>query len=296
MPVTAADFVRQFAKYREQARSAPVYISHHGRKTHVLCEASEFDSLRNSPASLEAINTTLALADWMDEALIVCNSEMKILFVNRIARAIVQKNACDIVGNSLFDALPSLSGSLIEANVRRTLFGREPSSVDIPSPFFDKAWLRFQSFPLNGYVVIKFRDISEDVHRLHLANVKEAIIQAMTAHGEIGYLRLSVRGTIDRIDLPLCNMLELSDERLEGILLADLVAQVDEPRFRDAFEMVLRGKSSKRMQLGLLNSSGEVLNFTLAMVPLHGAFGAEGAVCLLTKANGQLPNRADNNN
>lgn len=287
MPVSAADFVRHFAKYRDQARFAPVYISHHGRKTHVLCEASAFDNLCNSPesgpASVEALNTAFTLADWIDEALIVCNNQMVISFANRVARAVVQMRASDLVGRKLFEAIPSLTGSLLEVHARRTLVGSEPSSADIPSPFTEDAWLRFQSFPLDGHLVIRFRDITEDVHRHRLADVKEAIIQAMTAHGAIGYVRLSVRGTIDRIDQPLCTMLELPEERLEGVLLADLVATGDKPRFREVFERVLREKGPQRMELDLLANSGELLRFTLSIVPLHGAYGAEGAVCLLTQ-------------
>jgi PAS domain-containing protein len=285
VPVSAADFVRQFAKYREEARSSPIYISHHGRKTHVLCEADTFDKLRDAPASIGAFNTTLTLADWIDEALIVCDSQLNVTFINRVARSVVWLNPGNIVGKDLLDALPCLSGTLIEVSARRTLVGRESDSVDIPSPFIENAWLRFQTFSVEGHLFIKFRDITEEVHRHRLADVKEAIIQAMTIHGEIGYVRLSVRGTIDRIDQPLCDMLELPEERLQGILLADLVVKGDKPRFRETLEMVLRDNCTKRMRLELLANSGERLTFTLAMVPLRGAYGAEGAICLLTNAD-----------
>ncbi|WP_156842545.1 PAS domain-containing protein [Novosphingobium aquimarinum] len=227
----------------------------------------------------------------MDEALIVCNQEMTVIFLNRVARAVVQFNTSDIVGNDLFDALPSLADNPVEEMIRRTLVAREPGSADIASPFSDKTWLRFQSIPLDGHVVLKFRDITEEVHRHHFEDVKKALIQAMSAHGEIGYLRLSARGTIDRIGRQFCSMLEFPMARLEGVLLGELVAEEDEPRFRETFEMVLRGNGPRRMQIGFRTNSGELLNCTLAIVPLSGAYRPEGAVCLLTKANGHVADR-----
>lgn len=297
MPVSAADFVRHFAKYREEARNAPVFISHHGRKTHVLCEATAFENLRNSPAGAsagrDALNTAFTLADWIDEALIICDHNLVVTFANRVAGAFVEQHGFEMIGKNLLEVLPKLSGSLMEIHARRTLIGSEPSSADIPSPFSEGAWLRFQSFPLDGHLVLKFRDITQDVSRHQLADVKEAIIRSMMVHGEIGYVRLSVRGTIDRIDQPLCEMLALPEERLNGVQFADLIATSDKHRFRETLESVLRDKSSHRIELELLSNSGELLRFLVAMVSLHGAYGAEGAVCVLTRIGEAAAARQD---
>ncbi|WP_240530040.1 PAS domain-containing protein [Novosphingobium sp. PC22D] len=256
----------------------------------MLCEVESYRAMRDSAATssdeegsgAEALNTAFSLVDWIDEALIVCDADMVVTFANRVARALIQLPASAIFGRPLFEALPRLNGSLMEVHARRTLIGREPSSADIPSPFKPGAWLRFQSFPLDQNLVIKFRDITEDVNRHRLADVKEAILAGMSVHGAIGYVRLSVRGTIDRVDQPFCDMLDLPEERLMAVPLCDLVATGDKPRFRDLQERVLRGDGPDRAIVRFLSNRGDLVEMVLSMVQLHGAYGSEGAICLMT--------------
>ncbi len=298
--VTAADLVRGFSECRDMATRTPLYITHHGRATHVLLGVNEFRALKAQSGNVgqeSAEEKLFALADWVDQAVIICDQDMRVDFVNRVASAICRKPVGQMVGPKLDVVLPSISGSLMEVHVRRTVSGGEPSAADIPSPFADGAWLRLQSFPLGRSTVIMFRDITEDVRRHRLADAKAAIIEAMTAHGDVGYVRLSVRGTIDAVDVPFTDMLSLPRERVMGVQLTDLVLTHGRAAFRQALERAMQGQGAQCVQTMLLSNRGEAVAVKASIVALHGAYGAEGAVVLITALDGstvvELPRAAE---
>ncbi|WIA57357.1 PAS domain-containing protein [Sphingobium sp. WTD-1] len=298
--VTAADLVRGFSECRDMATRAPLYITHHGRATHVLLGVNEFRALKaqSGNAHQESAEEKLfALADWVDQAVIICDQDMRVNFVNRVASAICRKPAGQLVGFMLDAVLSSMNGSLMEVHVRRTVSGGEPSAADVPSPFADGAWLRLQSFPLGRSTVIMFRDITEDVRRHRLADAKAAIIEAMTVHGDVGYVRLSVRGTIDSIDVPFTDMLSLPRERVMGIQLTDLVITHARAAFRQALERAMQGQGAQCVHTTLLRNRGDTVAVKASIVALQGAYGTEGAVVLVTALDAsairELPRAAE---
>ncbi|RVQ66012.1 type II toxin-antitoxin system prevent-host-death family antitoxin [Croceicoccus ponticola] len=284
---TAAEVVRSFSYWRDVASKNPVTITNHGRATHVLVDAAEFQELAQPKRARSGANPgdLIGLSEWIDEALMICGEDLRIEYANRVAGAVCRKPTSELVGRLLTEALPAVSGSLMEVHARRTVIGGEPSAADIPSPFNNGAWLRFQSFPVGTTNVLMFRDITEDVQRHRLADVKAAILAAMVVHGDVGYVRLSVRGTIERSDEPFSRMVQLDAQRLVGITLSDLVMRDHRARFRDLLESVLQGGDPERMQVGFLSNSGSVAHAKLSMVQLHGAYGAEGAIVMLTPCN-----------
>lgn len=259
--VSAAEFVRKFARFRDEAHDSPVFITHHGRETHVLCP---IDVWKNSSCSqAEALAPSrndcanFALADWIDDGIIACDEDLRIVFANRNAHALLRVRAGTLIGRVLTEALPAIAGSLLEVQVRQTLVHGHPNMADIPSPFVEDAWLRFQAFPLDDRLVIRLHDITQEVARHFKANVKEAIIRALDMHGAISYVRISLRGTIERVDLPFCDLLGLPEERLIGITLADLIPMPDKASFRNHLEQVLRGEEAIRLTTRLLTNRGD---------------------------------------
>lgn len=282
MSVSAADFVRAFSKWREQASQGPVFVTNHGRTTHVMLTTHDYERMLAGEARSDRTDEVIDMAEWIDEAVLLCDQNLRIVFANRVASAICRKPAREMVGQIMHDALPETCGSLMDVHARRTVVGGEPSAADIPSPFTENAWLRFQCFPLGSRNVLIFRDITEDVQRYRLADVKSAILSAMSIHGSIGYVRVSVRGTIDRVDEPFCQMLELPEDRLLGVQLVDLVAVEKRVDFKEALENVLRGKDPRNFCSQFLSNRGMLVDAKVSIVQLHGAYGAEGAIILLT--------------
>ncbi|MFM5918086.1 MAG: PAS domain-containing protein [Novosphingobium sp.] len=283
--VTAADLVRSFAACRDRATLSPLFISNHGRNTHVLIgidQFNEFIELRHNTAGEPVGPGVLELADWMDDAVIITDATLRIAFANRVAHAICRKRPGSLNGTSLSAELPQFSGSLLEVHARRTLVSNEPSAADLPSPFADNAWLRFQTFPIGDQLVMIFRDISDEVQQHRVADVKKSLLQALDAHGEIGYVRVSPRATIERVDQPLCDLIGLPQQRLINLPLIDLVAKADRPHFRAELDAVIRGAAARKTEIALVGNDGNAKPVIAALATLQGAYGAEGAVILTT--------------
>ncbi len=285
--VSAAEFVRKFARFRDEAHDSPVFITHHGRETHVLCPIDVWNNASASqpvdPSGGRNDSANFALADWIDDGIIACDQNMRIVFANRNAHALVKARAGTLLGHSLTEALPTVAGSLLEVQARQTLIHGHPNMADIPSPFIENAWLRFQAFPLEDRLVIRLHDITQEADRLFKANAKEAIIRALDMHGGVSYVRVSLRGTIDRVDTPFCSLLDLPEERLTGISLCDLVSLPDKAAFRETLEKVLRGGDPVRLQTRFLSNRGDLVPVCMALVCLEGVYGCEGAIAVLTE-------------
>jgi len=285
--VTAADLVRNFAECREAAAQRHLFVTHHGRPTHVLLGIEGYRALEqgqaHDPAGEEGADLLRTMADWIDDALILCDGAMTIQFVNRATLALCRRSATALVGRPLLEALPEAAGSLIEAHARRTVSGSEMSAADIPSPFQPEGWLHFRSFPLGDANALMFRDISEDVRRSRMADVRAALLEAMRLHGDIAFMRLSIRGTIEQVNEPCAHLIGLSEARLRGVALADIVAREDRLPCRHALEAVLQGGDEQRLRAAFISNDGDARPVDIALTPLRGALGTEGAILLATR-------------
>jgi PAS domain-containing protein len=265
-----------------------LYVTHHGRATHVLLGIDQYHAMKavaDAPRRDDGAQLVHMLADWLDEAVILCDAEMRILFVNRITQAICRRPAQELVGRPLLEALPQTVGSLLEVHARRANAGSELGAADIRSPFRKDGWLRFQSFPLGGWNVILFRDSTDEVERHRLADVRQAIQDGMSLHGGVAYARVSVRGTIELVNEPCRKLIGLPQERLLGMALADVVAVQERATVREALEEVMRAGGSRRLSARILTDGGPT-DARIALVPLHGPHGPEGAVMLATTIPG----------
>jgi PAS domain-containing protein len=233
----------------------------------------------------QSLNMVIALADWLDEAMIINDQELNVVFANRVALAIMDKSPGRMAGKPLFTIAPEIDGSLMGANLRHTLSSGEPCASDLLSPFNESSWLRCETFRLDGYIFVKFRDITGDVERHRLADKKLAIMKGMDLHGAVGYVRLSVRGTIEFANEPFCSFVDLPAKRLTGILASDLVEHSERRAFRESLEQVFHGESAGALHGCFLSNRGDFVSATLSMVGLSGAYGTEGAIILVTPDN-----------
>ncbi|QWC56327.1 PAS domain-containing protein [Erythrobacter sp. 3-20A1M] len=283
--VPAANFVRCFAKWRDEALKKPVFVTNHGRVTHALVGIDQFVSMTEAPTTAEVEANPFELAEWIDEAVIICDKHLVVQTMNRVASATCCISAPQCVGRNLYECLPQLRGTLYEVNLMRTVEANEPTSADIPSPLRQDGWLRLQTFPLHGCNVLMFRDITEEVERHRLADVKAALIEAMAVHNAIGYVRVGVSGMIERVDQPFCDLLGVPEERLCGARLVDLVSRETRVAFKTDLEEAMAGHGSRRVVARFLTNRGTTDDLLAAIVQLRGAYGAEGAVILLTSVN-----------
>jgi PAS domain S-box-containing protein len=104
----------------------------------------------------------------------------------------------------------------------------------------------------------------------------------MSVHGGVGYVRVSTRGFIEIADDTFCTMIGLPEERLSSVCLPDIIEVSARPQFREQLERVLRGEGDQRVPTRLLTNGGAVLPVEAAIAQLHGTYGTEGAVIVMT--------------
>jgi PAS domain S-box-containing protein len=282
--VTAADLVRNFAVVRERANTSPVVISNHGRATHVLVGKGEFDRLHASDALSGPLgNPLIELGDWLTDAIVLCDRELVVSYVNRNTEALMRRPASAIVGRRLED-LRELHETQLFSLIERTNLTHEPMTVEIASPFARGAWLRVRALPWRETNVLMFRDITDWIEAQKMANTKGAIIDAMSEHGKVGYVRLSLRGLIDRVDAPFAEMVGLGEERLLGIPFVNLCAAPSRNAMREAIEEAIERRTKQRLEVEIVTNDGKTVRVALAIVSLDGTRGVEGAVIVLTAA------------
>lgn len=282
--VPAAELVRNFAHWREVGSREPVMVTHHGRETHVFMGLDRFRTLAVEDGTMPAPDRTFELAARIHQGLILCGPDLGITYANGVALAMTRRWDRQLQGQHLWDAFPELTGTLTEAHIRHSFASGEASAADIPSPFRDDSWLHLQTFPFAQGVALLMRDITADLQRHRLADVKSAILKAMGVHGGISYVRVSARGFIEVADENFCALVGLSAQRLSRVALADLVELSVRPHFRAQLERVLRGDGDLRITTDLLTNGGKVAGVEAAIARLHGIYGTEGAIMLMTPA------------
>lgn len=280
--VPAAELVRNFAHWREVGTREPVMVTHHGRETHVFMGMDRFRTMSVGDDGAATLDRTVELADRIQQGLVLCRTDLRVDYVNGVALAMAKRWDRHLEGQSLWDGFPELAGTLTEVHIRHSLSSGEASAADIPSPFREGVWLHVQTFPFAGGVALLLRDITADMQRHRLADVKSAIVKAMNVHGGVSYVRVSMRGFIDVVNDSFCAMVGLSGDRLVAVPVADLVELSARPRFRERLEQVLRGEGDIRFVTQLLTNDGAVTPVNAAIARLHGIYGTEGAVIVIT--------------
>ncbi|QSB44302.1 PAS domain-containing protein [Tsuneonella flava] len=291
--VPAANFVRSFSKWRDEALVKPVFVTNHGRITHAMVGIDQFVQMNTGQNAARAEADPFELAEWVDEAVIICDTDLTVESMNRVAAAACRNSSAQCVGRNLYDCLPQLRGTLLDVHLMRTVQANESTQADIPSPLREGSWLRLQSFPLYGRNVLMFRDITEEVERHRLADVKAALLQAMAVHSGIGYVHVSISGLIEMVDEPFCDLLGLPESRLHGARLVDLVTREKRLIFKSELEEAMAGGEARRIISRFISNRGETEDVVAAIVQLRGAYGAEGAVILFTPVRMDLSAEAD---
>lgn len=285
--VTAAELVRNFAHWRDIGARDPVVVTHHGRETHMLLGIDHYRAIARTERRQDKQDVDARLRDLaasLHEGLILCTADFMIDVANTAALAMTRRRHEPIEGVLLWDAIPELNNTLVEAHLRHSLTSGARNAADIPSPFFPNNWLHVESFAFGEGVALLLRDISQDVRQHRLADAKTAMLRALEVHGGVAYARLSARGFIDSINPGFHTLIGLPEERLRQVPLPDLADVASRASLREGLEGVFRGEGDRLLRTALLTNRGNLVAVDLALVRLQGTYGTEGAVAILTLA------------
>lgn len=286
--VSSADFARRFGQLRQMQDDETIFITHHGRATHVLTTVRHYNALKDREADgrIDSAAAPPALHDFancLTIGVVLIDYDLRVAAANHVAHAQLDRQKGDLVGQRVFQAVPQLQGSLVETYVRRSVASREPASAEIPSLFRPDSWVRVDIHPFARHVTILFHDITEDMQRHRLADTRRSLGEAIAAHDGIGYVCLNTRGHIDRVEPTFCDMVHLSAERLHHVAIADLVPVAHRVAFREALDQVLSGEGAHTIDSALLSNDGAAVAVRVTIAELRGIYGNEGAIVLLTR-------------
>ncbi len=285
--VSSADFARRFGQLRQMQDDQAIFVTHHGRPTHVLTTVRHYTDLqtpdRGGRGEIDTTSKFRDLADLLTTGALLIDYDLRILAANPVAHAQLERLDGDLVGHEIFAAAPALRGSLIETYVQRSVASKEPCSAEIPSLFRADTWVRVDIHPFARYVTILFHDITEDMKRHRLADARQSLREAIAVHDGIGYVCLNIRGHIDRVEPTFCDMVRLSEDRLHHVAMADLVPVAHRVRFRETLDHVLSGGGARTIDSAVLSNDGTAVEVRVTIAELRSVYGNEGAIVLLTR-------------
>ncbi|WP_430634970.1 PAS domain-containing protein [Sphingomonas hankookensis] len=264
-----------------------IFVTHHGRATHVLTTVRHYTDLQDANGGRRS-DAGLApslhdLAKCLTVGVLLIDYDLRVLAANPVAHAQLDRNKDELIGHEIFTAVPALQGSLIETYVQRSVASKEPYSAEIPSPFRRDTWVRVDIHPFARYVTILFHDITEDMKRHRLADARDSLREAIAAHDGIGYVCVNTRGHIDRVEPTFCDMVRLSEERLQRVAVADLVPIAHRVHFRGALDLVLSGEGAQTIDSAVLSNDGAAVEVRATIAEMRSMYGNEGAIILITR-------------
>jgi PAS domain-containing protein len=285
--VSAAEFIRGFANWRMQAARKPVVVTHHGKDAHVLISLDDYRRLdgengTDATSGARLGDSLAALVESVRDGVIVIDWQWRILSINPAASDLLERAAADLMGEDLALALPQLGESLLFQRVIRLLDHRERFSGDVPGILRPRQWLHVDLVPLPVGGALLLRDVSEAMEDFAAGDMRQALATVIDVDGSIGHARLSVRETIDAANGTLTRMVGVDAAAIRRVRFSALLAVSQRAAFSEALETVFRSGEPARILSQIVTREGVIIDVTLSIAELRGAYTSEGAVVLVT--------------
>lgn len=284
--VTAAEIIRNFGYWQQQALARPLTVTHHGRARTMLISTDHFEDLTASVASPAEANHAVPdllaclLANSVSGFMVV-DSDLQIRDANHVVLGWLGKTLEEIRGRPA-NHLGPLANQLFGSMLRRVFRSGEALSYEINGQT-TKMRLSVRSFPFGNYVACVANDITEqeilrdDSDRLDGTTLGLGLLD-MLATAEI-----DGDGRISRFSEVLERMTASTASNLEGVKLVDLL---DPPGRADAIAALSAamadGKVS-RIDAALLGHGGAPKAVSLSVVPLARGLTGKGAVVAISQ-------------
>jgi hypothetical protein len=108
------------------------------------------------------------------------------------------------------------------------------------------------------------------------------MLDAIEMDGGIGHARISVRETIEGANAMLTSLLGVDAAAIRRVRFSALLAVGQRGAFAEALESVFRSGHPGRLASQMVTRDGSLVDVTLSIVEVRGAYASEGAVILVT--------------
>lgn len=284
--VTAAEIIRNFGYWQQQAMSRPVTVTHHGRARVTLISAEEYERLVGSarqhnvtPSGTMALETVL---ENMAEGFILFDGQMKVTRINAVAEAWFGRDRSQLIGTDPTVAFGDIYDSIVADGLRKAMADGEITNFEAPSSLFPGRRIRVRVFPYQDGIGVLFTNITELERLRHMAAENQACCQAIEAHRTVSLVRLDGRGRVLTADATFETLSGFTANGLANVRIFDIFTPATRRRVQSAFEDVMTGRKPVEVNAGLIARQGGETDVSLAMSALVRDFAAQGVVLLVS--------------
>jgi PAS domain-containing protein len=287
LSVTSAEFVRRFGRWQDRVTMSPIVVTHHGRDRLVMLSMENYRALvcNDDGGAPMANDSTLQLASLLDrmaQGFVAFDNAMRCVAINPVACTYLRNPREAMLGRPLDEFHDDLARSLVHSHLVRAVRHGETDSFEAPSLAYAGTWLHVQTFPYAGGAGCLFRSISGEVENRRQEGTRKAIMASLSAHGAIGFARLSPRATFAEVDEGLAAMAGFSPETLLRVRLTDILLLDQRVSAASEVELVLSEGGTRAFDSALLVNHGGELPVRIAVAAVGGDHASEGAVVMIT--------------
>ncbi|UAK22957.1 PAS domain-containing protein [Sphingomonas nostoxanthinifaciens] len=282
--VTAAEFVRRFGCWQEEAVQRPVYVTHHGRDRLVMLSVASYQSLRGRSTGEASQRPPLEpMLEHMTEGFFAVDQAFRLVEINAVAAGYFRLVRGAALGLRLADEVSRLDGSLLMGHLMRAVAAGEMANFSTPSPCYSGRVLHLRVFPHGDGAACLMRDITEEIEGQRRCDADAAGMAALTIHGGVGRARLSARGTFVEVDEALAGMAGFASQMLVRARLVDVLPLDRRVAASSELEAVMSGGGARAFDTALLVNRGDELPVRIALAAQYGERDGDGAVVLVSR-------------
>jgi PAS domain S-box-containing protein len=272
--VTAAEIIRNFGYWQQQALIRPLTVTHHGRARTMLISTEAYERLvQNASHGPEGESGAEAdplteLLNGMAECYVMRDSDLRIVDINASALAFFGKSRDEMIGSTISAAMERSPNLFITSMVQRVLRTGEYVTYEAGSTVFPGRRISARSFPYRNHVLTLFEDITEQVAIREDALDWEAALRGLELIDKSGVACVSLQGRLSFADPVFVKLTGLEMSELAGANFKSLIAASDQTRFAAGLAMLHDKQSTPVLTLTLVPKSGVERQVTMVLSPL----------------------------
>lgn len=288
--VTAAEIIRNFGYWQQQALTHPITITHHGRARVLLISADEYERLRQAGSAPERPGTgqppgrvhASLLLENMAEGFILVGRDMRILDMNSVAAAFSGVDRDGMMGRGAAELFPANVQSVIMERIQRVLRTGEASQMEATSALHGDRIMNLRIFPAAENVGLLFTNITEQEQMRGSLGEWRACGEIVANHTQVSLARLDSRGRIVTADTQFADVTGFSASELNQVKFFDIIAPSHRKRLVTAFEDMMTRREPLVMEASVMVKQGSERLVQLSMAPMMRDFAAYAAMMLMS--------------
>jgi PAS domain S-box-containing protein len=203
------------------------------------------------------------------EALIVLDSDWRIVYANREAARILGKKTADLLGRTFWEEWPAFVGTVVERQFHSVTEERAPVHFAHLYKSAPETWLEIHAHPCQNGIAIYYRDITELKRTVELQERLAAIVES----SDDAIVGKDLNGIIRNWNGGAQRIFGYTAEEIVGKPISTLTAPecIDEIPF--ILERISRGERVDHYETKRKTRDGRIINVSLTISPIRDASG-----------------------